>query len=72
MAEHFNIFFSNVANNIVSQIHPVNTPLLNTEHPVDSPLNFSNDPVSPSDILEAMDSITEKATQDFNGISTIF
>ena len=71
-ATEFFFFFLNVANNIVSQIHPVNTPLLNTEHPVDSSLNFSNDPVSPSDILEAMDSITEKATQDFNGISTIF
>ena len=72
MAEHFNVFFSNVANDIVSKIHPVNTPLLNTEHIVDRPLNFVNDPVTSGEILEAMDLINEKSTQDFNGISTIF
>ena len=72
MAEHFNVFFSNVANDIVSKIHPVTTPLLNTEHIVDSPLNFSNDPVTTGDILEATDLIKEKSTQDFNGVSTIF
>ena len=72
MAEHFNVFFSNVANDIVSKIHPVNTPLLNTEHIVDSPHNFSNDPVTSGEILEAMDLINKKSTQDFNGISTIF
>ena len=72
MAEHFNVFFSNVANDIVSKIHPVTTPLLNTEHIVDSPLNFSNDPVTTGDILEAIDLIKEKSTQDFNGVSIIF
>ena len=72
MAEHFNVFFSNVANDIVSKIHPVTTPLLNTEHIVDSPLNFANDPVTTGDILEATDLIKEKSTQDFNGVSIIF
>ena len=72
MAEHFNVFFSNVANHIVSKIHPVTTPLLNTEHIVYSPLNFSNDPVTAGDILEATDLILKKSTQDFNGVSTIF
>ena len=72
MAEHFNVFFYNVANHIVSKIHPVTTPLLNTEHIVDSPLNFSNDPVTTGNILEATDLIKEKSTQDFNGVSTIF
>ena len=72
MATHFNNFFANVATDIVSNIHPVNTPLLNTIHNFDNPLSFSSDPVTPSEIVEVMDQLKEKTTQDSNGLSTVF
>ena len=72
IAEHFNSFFSNVANDIVSKIPPSSSPMLNTSHNVDTPFSFSKEPVTTSEVVEAMDLIKEKTTQDFNGISTVF
>ena len=41
-------------------------------HNVDTPFSFSKEPVTTSEVVEAMDLIKEKTTQDFNGISTVF
>ena len=46
--------------------------MLNTSHNVDTPFSFSKEPVTTSEVVEAMDLIKEKTTQDFNGISTVF
>ena len=70
MADKFNEFFVNVALKIVEDIHPVN--LLPTTSPprIDSAFsfNFSDDPLTASEIQETIEQLKNKKTVDSDGL----
>ena len=74
MADKFNEFFVNVALKIVEDIHPVN--LLPTTSPprIDSAFsfNFSDDPLTASEIQETIEQLKNKKTVDSDGLSSAF
>ena len=70
LANALNEFFSKVAIQIAEDIHPVSPHQYDDDANDDIPLlKFNEDPVTPSEILEALDSLQAKTSQDFNGLS---
>ena len=70
LANALNEFFSKVAIQIAEDIHPVSPQQYDDDAHDDKPLlKFNEDPVTPSEILEALDSLQAKTSQDFNGLS---
>ena len=76
IATKFNEFFTNVASSIVQNIHPVPT-----DHTMETPSNndnlnpafsFSLNPLTNTEICEAIDQLKPKNTADFEGISSNF
>ena len=73
MAEKFNVFFTNVATEIVDSIHP-------TDHDFDffppttqdCSFNFSDEPLTKSEILDAISQLKNKDSNDDNGLSSSF
>jgi hypothetical protein len=75
MADHFNLYFSNIASDIVKNVNPVadeSIPIIPNGPPNDSVFSFSTEPVTISEISEAALALKDKATQDFMGLSSIF
>ena len=72
IANNLNVFFTNVARQIVEEIPPSDIPLYDNVNmiPNDIPLlNFSNTPVTCTEILETLKLLQPKLSQDFNGLS---
>jgi hypothetical protein len=75
MADQFNLYFSNIANDVVSNINPIleNTgPVLPNDDVHVNNFSFAAEPVTCNEIAEAAASLKDKATQDFRGLSSIF
>jgi Reverse transcriptase (RNA-dependent DNA polymerase)/Endonuclease/Exonuclease/phosphatase family len=77
IANKFNVFFTNVASSIVDSMHPsLNNPNLNffeaMEDANSDPLQFKSNPVTHSEIVEAIQLLNDKLSQDENGISSHF
>jgi Reverse transcriptase (RNA-dependent DNA polymerase) len=74
MANKFNNFFSNVAQDIISSIPPVNIPYDKNlvRHNNGSLFEFVKDPLTKSEIAEAIDALKSKDTADSNGLSSNF
>jgi hypothetical protein len=74
MADKFNIFFTNVASTIAQAIVPTDRPPDIPEHniPEESMFSFSRDPVTLSEVADAIGSLEPKKTLDCNGISVSF
>ena len=75
MANNLNEFFINVASNIVQTINPADViPSLNPNSLSNSnpSLCFSANPITTSDIMNAIDQLKDKNTCDDNGISSSF
>ena len=73
MAEKFNEFFVNIAQKIVEEIHPVDQ--LTTSPPKIAPItsfNFSNNPLTLSEIYESIELLKNKKNSDTDGISSAF
>ena len=74
MAEKFNEFFANIALKIVEDVHPVSEKVT-TSPPKSAPsfsFNFSDDPLTPSEIQETIELLQNKKTVDSDGISSAF
>jgi len=70
VAEHFNEFFLNIPTNIVSSINPSpSSPTACIPNNLNS-FSLTNIPVTPDEILEAVESLNNKKTSDLNGISS--
>ena len=72
MAEKFNVFFANIANNIVSSINPSNTIPDPNPNVCENLFSLSDSPVTASEIVECAKMLNDKKTQDFNGLSSSF
>jgi hypothetical protein len=74
MADKFNIFFTNVASSIAQTIVPTDRPPDVPENhiPDDSLFSFSRDPVTLSEVSDAIGSLEPKKTLDCNGLSVAF
>jgi Reverse transcriptase (RNA-dependent DNA polymerase) len=77
MADNFNKFFVGVASSIVNEIHPSNNEIdLNFANSLDDAnadaLKFRNNPLSVSEIADAIGQLNDKLSQDENGISSNF
>ncbi len=72
IANNFNIFFTNVADDIVKSIHPPNPPF--SEQPrLNGPvLKFSDNPLTEVEVKETTSQLKNKTSQDSNGLSTNF
>jgi hypothetical protein len=72
MANQFNIFFSNIAKEVVNKIEPVNQlpPDLNYLDVNNPVFSFSAEPVTCSEIIEATEALQCKCSEDFMGLST--
>ena len=69
MANNLNIFFTSVAQKIVDEIHPTDRPpdiAISNDVPL---LNFSDCPVTCTEIIETFDLLQPKKSQDLNGLS---
>jgi len=71
IASTFNTYFTNVANEIASQIHPTNSSFSPTNRNDDIPnFCFSDQPITTDEIISGIDSLEDKRTPDMSGIST--
>ena len=74
IANHFNNYFTNIANKIAEEIHPF--PLPPTPAPIHDPdpdlpkFDFSSQPISEDEISNCIKSLEDKRTPDMSGIST--
>ncbi len=69
----FNEFFTNVANDVVSTVHPSNVPILSTPPPANSPqFKFNLNAVTGLEIIEAIKQLKDKTSLDSNYVSTVF
>ena len=77
LANELNIFFSSVASKIADKIHPVLPPNNNVVTEINDNivqngiplLSFVDDPVTPLEIVETLETLQPKTSQDFNGLS---
>ena len=77
LANELNIFFSSVASKIADEIHPVLPPNNNVVTEINDNivqngiplLSFVDDPVTPLEIVETLETLQPKTSQDFNGLS---
>jgi Reverse transcriptase (RNA-dependent DNA polymerase) len=73
IANHFNEFFTSVAQKIVDEINPTDRPpdnLFNNDNDNDIPLfSFSNSPVTHAEIIQATKLLQPKMTLDMDGLS---
>ena len=74
MADQFNLFFANIAEKIVEEIHPSNVVLPEDPQniPVAENFSFSSEPLTSSEIIETIEQLKNKNTLDSDGISTMF
>jgi hypothetical protein len=74
MADKFNIFFTNVASTIAQTIVPTDRPPDVPVQPIPdkSLISFSRDPVTLSEVSDAIGSLEPKKTLDCNGLSVFF
>ena len=73
IADRFNEFFTKVAENVVLSIHPANCPVPNVPPDRNTPLFSLNDnPITNDEIVNAINSLKNKKTMDYNLISSSF
>jgi Reverse transcriptase (RNA-dependent DNA polymerase) len=74
IANQFNNFFTNVASDIASKIHPTSPPSHNNLTPVidaDAPkFDLSSNPITDEEIISCIRSLEDKRTPDMSGISS--
>jgi hypothetical protein len=72
IADHFNVFFTTIADTIAEEIHPTVRP---PEYPIDHNLpifNISNNPVTNFEVLTTFHQLNSKKSEDYTGISMYF
>jgi Reverse transcriptase (RNA-dependent DNA polymerase) len=77
IANSFNKFFIGVASSIVNEIHPSNNEIeINFTNSLEDDnsdaLQFRNNPLSGSEIVDAISQLNDKLSQDENGLSSNF
>ena len=75
IANKFNYFFTNVASNIVNEIPPfeISAEPDPEPDPADTPIfSFQQDPVTITEVADALLSLEPKKTNDVNGLSVFF
>jgi hypothetical protein len=77
IADNFNQFFTNVASSIVEELHPCNSEIdldfVNSmEDATSDSLNFEADPLTHSEIVDAISQLNDKLSLDENGLSSNF
>ncbi len=73
IANNFNKFFTNVADNIVKSIHPPNPPYLDQTVPLNCPkFKFSDCPITEVEVREITLQLKSTKSTDFNGVSSHF
>jgi hypothetical protein len=77
IADNFNQFFTNVASSIVEELHPCNSEIdldfVNSmEDATSDSLNFVADPLTHSEIVDAISQLNDKLSLDENGLSSNF
>ena len=76
MANKFNEFFTNVAHNILKNIHPTDRDLtketITQNANIQFPFSFTDNPLTMGKISEAINDLKPKNSLDFEGISTNF
>ena len=73
MADKFNTFFVNMATDIVESIHPSDLDINAIPTPnVECSFDFSVNPLTRTEILESIEQLKNKSTNDDNGMSSFF
>jgi hypothetical protein len=71
VADHFNHFFTTIAEEIASAIHPSNKPTPTPKNLANIPeLDMHSNPITSDDILSALKSIQDKKTTDMHNLSS--